>query len=166
MRIKQGNLDLRWQRADKEWEAGNLRGAFRMFLSCAKMGSIGCQVNVGTFYADGIGIKPNRERALYWYRRAYRRRDKAAAFNAGMLLRDEGKEKRALAWFERAAGLGHGDAHVEIAKLHLKNGDQGRAREHLRLAMSPGIYIFDDSRAEAQRLLKSLSKSKGHPEAK
>src|SRR5579863_417820 len=102
---QQHDLELLFQRADKEWEAGNLRSAFRLFLAAAKAGDPSCQINLGNFYSGGIGVKPNRTSALYWYRRAYRQGYRSAASNIGMVYRDEEKLKKALAWFERAAKL-------------------------------------------------------------
>jgi uncharacterized protein len=64
-------LDILFQRADEAWEAGNLRSAFRLFLRAAKAGDIGCRVNLGTFYCDGIGVRPNRAKGMHWYKRPF-----------------------------------------------------------------------------------------------
>jgi len=66
-RTRQERIDNLFKRADKQSEAGNLRSAFRLMLAAAKLGECSCQINVGTFYSDGIGVKPNRARGLYWY---------------------------------------------------------------------------------------------------
>ena len=64
-----------WVRADKEWERGRLRQAFRWMLAAAKMRESGAQVSVGYMYDNGVGTRQNKRMALYWYRRAYRRGD-------------------------------------------------------------------------------------------
>ena len=92
-----------------------LTSAFRLLLSGAKSGDISAQLNIGNFYSDGTGVKRNRARALYWYKRAYRRSDASAANNIGVLFRAEGQLTRALAWFERAVKLKDVDANLEIA---------------------------------------------------
>src|ERR1700722_12763846 len=86
----QDELKILFQRADEQWEAGNLRSAFRLFLAAAEGGEPGCQVNIGTFYSEGLGVKKDIPSALYWYRRAYRRGIASAANNIGCVYRDEG----------------------------------------------------------------------------
>src|SRR5271168_3560419 len=98
-RYERSDVERLFQRADEQQQAGKLKSAFRLFLACAKAGDSGCQNNVGNFYRDGIGVKPNRERALYWYRRAYRRGLRGAASNIGVLFRDEKDLQKALACF-------------------------------------------------------------------
>jgi hypothetical protein len=148
-------LDSLFRRADQQVEAGKLRSAFRLFLRAAKAGDTGCQVNLGNFYADGTGVKPNREKALYWYRRAYRRGEVCAASNIGVLFRNEGNLKRALAWFERAAKLQDGDANLEIAKIYLARNDKRNAVRYLRETRK-AESLTEASEEEAEKLLKQL----------
>jgi TPR repeat protein len=108
-------------RADGLEAKGNLKAAFRLFLAAAKAGDIGCQLNVGNYYDDGKGIHRNRAAALYWYKRAYRCGETAAANNIGILWRNECQPKRALSWFKRAAKLGDDEANLEIAKYYIGN---------------------------------------------
>jgi TPR repeat protein len=103
-------------RADQEEERGNLRSAFRLMLSAARLGDTGAQVNVGNYYDDAKGVQRNRSAALYWYKRAYRRGDSGAANNIGVLWRKEKQFKRALGWFVRAVKLGDDEANLEIGK--------------------------------------------------
>lgn len=64
---------------------GQLNKAFRLMLAAAKLGDVGAQLNVGNYYDDGTGVRRNREAALDWYRRAYRRGYASAASNIGVL---------------------------------------------------------------------------------
>ncbi len=98
-RARREALDALFRKADKEQSNGNYKKAFALFLDAAKQGDLGCQINLGNLYADGIGVKRDREEALYWYRRAYRRGDAVAASNIASLLLGEGELKRALYWF-------------------------------------------------------------------
>src|SRR5690349_4222867 len=72
-------------RADKQWDRGHLISAFRLFLAGAKAGDKDSQVNVGFFYDSGVGVHPNRKKALYWYNKAYRQGDALAAYNIGRI---------------------------------------------------------------------------------
>ena len=151
-----------WTRADQAWEAGYLRSAFRLFLRAAKAGELGCQLNVGTFYCDGIGVRRNREKALYWYRRAYKRGDSCAATNIGYLYRDEGNLKKALEWFLRSVALGNVETNLEAAKIILAQGKQAEAIRHLTRVVRAKPYqeVTADSWEKARRLLARLERGR------
>lgn len=148
-------------RANERWEQGKLRSAFRLFLSAAKAGDPGAQHDLGYFYDVGVGVKPNRAEALYWYRRADRQGYSGAAYNIGTILRDEHKARQAVKWFQQAVKLGDGDANLEIAKIYL--GDRRtfkRAVEYLnRTSKSPNAT--QDFKEEARRMLRGLKSRKG-----
>lgn len=156
---KQSELDELFERASGQWDKGNLKSAFRLFLVGARAGDVGSQVNLGTFYSNGIGVKPNRDMALQWYRRAYRRGDRSAAHNIAIVLRDEKKIPQALNWFERAVKLGDGDANLEIAKILLdQKGDKAKVNHYLKQTCKASANdVTEASREEAQRLLKQLT---------
>lgn len=109
-----------FERAYKEWKRKNLRLALRLFLSAANGGDKSAQVNAGYFYDKGIGVRPNRSKALYWYKRAYRRGDSGAANNIATIWRDQQKMGLALTWFEKAVKLGDDGSNLEIAKYYLR----------------------------------------------
>jgi len=102
------------------WHRGQLRNAFRLFLVAANASDKASQLNVGYFYDNGVGTKRNREEALRWYKRAYRRGDASAANNIGTIWRDEQKPKRALSWFQPAVKLGDDGSNLEIAMHYLR----------------------------------------------
>ena len=62
---------------------------------------------------------------MYWYRRAVRQGQAAAANNIGTIYRDEGRLRLAIRWFAKAADLGDGDALLEMAKLYAGPLDEG-----------------------------------------
>jgi TPR repeat protein len=153
-------LDILFQRADEAWEAGSLRSAFRLFLRAAKAGDIGCQVNLGTFYSDGIGVRPNRAKGMHWYKRAFRRGNSAAAQCIAITYRTENDLNRALAWFERAINLGYIGANLDVAKIYLKRGENKKAIRHLKRVVKAKPYaVFEESREEAQRRLRRLERA-------
>lgn len=139
-------LDILFQRADTAWAAG----------------SLGCQVNLGTFYSDGIGVKTNRAKGMHWYKRAFRKGYSAAAHNIGIVYRVEGDLSKALAWFERAISLGDIDANLDVAKIYLKRGENKKAIRHLKQVLRAKSYseVMADSREEAQRVLKGLGQAR------
>lgn len=155
---KATKLRLTSQRAHEQWNAGMLKSAFRLFLLAAKDGDVAAQVNLGNFYDDGIGVKPNQKLALYWYGRAYRRGYAAAANNIAVLHRNRGCPRRALSWFQRAVGLGDIDANLEIARLYLEQDDRDKAVSHLnRVSHAQKREVTSASREEARALLKRLT---------
>jgi len=148
-----------WIRANREWERGRLQQAFRLMLAAAKLRESGAQVSVGYMYANGVGTRQNKQMALYWYRRAYRRGESAAAHNIGTVWRDKGDFKRALYWFERALQMNGGDdgeANFEIAKLYLGKGqDPHKARLFFRKVCRSN-NVTQDCLQQAQHLLKQM----------
>jgi len=156
-RRQERDLDLLFERANKHWDEGNLRSAFRLFLAGAKAGDTGSQVNLGNFYSAGTGVKRNRTLALYWYRRAYRNGERAAANNIGIVFRDEKKLKQALAWFERAVKLRDVDANLEIAKIYLQRNEGTKAIRYLKqVCKAEPREVTEASKEEARHLLSRL----------
>jgi hypothetical protein len=150
--------DVLFAKASSQWDRGKLRSAFRLFLTAAKRGDPSAQHNLGYFYDVGVGVKPNRAAALYWYKRAFRRGYRTAASNIGTIFRDEGKTQQALSWFQRAIRLGDADANLEVAKIYLRGkGDVARAIVYLkRTTKARPSDVTEGSKQEAQRLLKQL----------
>jgi TPR repeat protein len=145
-------------RADELEDRGELKAAFRLFLAGAKAGDVSCQLNLGNYYDDAKGIRRNRKAALYWYRRAYRRGDAAAASNIGIMWRNEGKPGRALAWFKRAVKMGDDEANLEIAKYYLeKENLPRRALPHLR-RVAKSNSVTEAGVEEAEALLRKFAK--------
>jgi TPR repeat protein len=118
---RKSRAEILFSRASKCEEKGNMRSAFRLYLAGAKSGDPGCQVNVGNLYDAGTGVRRNKAAALRWYKRAYHGGSASAASNIGVLWRNEGKAKRALDWFRKAARLGDDEANLEIAQHYLRN---------------------------------------------
>jgi tetratricopeptide (TPR) repeat protein len=119
--------DREFARACALWDRGDIRGAFRLFLSLAERGASVAYLNLGYFFDRGLGIQKSEAKALFWYRRAYRNGDASGANNIGTIFRDRGQARRAIAWFSRA----------------LRGGDTGAALEL--------------DREDADRLLKKLT---------
>ena len=96
------------------WEAGEYGRIVSGLLPLAEQGYPLAECQVGYFYAQGLGVKRDLDRALLWTRRAAEHGDRDGQFNLGcfyeegtVLARD--MEQAAL-WYQRAARQGHAEA--------------------------------------------------------
>ncbi len=143
------------RRAERQSDKGDNSRAFQSFLDAATLGDEAAQVSVGYSYAYGIFRKVNVEKALRWWKRAYRQGSWAAAFNLGMFFRDAKQWAKAVKWFERAIQAGDEDGLIEIAKVHLRYaGDRGAGLRYLRLAVAAKPKLTAPARLETERVLK------------
>ena len=150
-------------RGQKQQDAGNLKSGFRLLLAAAKLGNSVAQHNLGYTYHIGIGVRPNRAAAMFWYKKAYRteRGDGVPANNIGTIFRDENNYPEAVRWFRRAVRYGNVDANLELAKIYLKNPrQQDKAVACLKdiLKATPPIGVGEDTQREARKLLKQIEK--------
>lgn len=145
----------RFERASAFWDRGELSQALRLFLEAARDGDQSCQLNVGYFFDEGLGVRRSSEKALYWYRRAYRSGSASAANNIGLILRKEKRSKAALQWFLRALRRGDRDSALHVAEFYLtKRGGLSHAVRYLRLAMS--ARSTEATRERATKLLRQI----------
>ena len=151
--------NILFDRANDEWDAGNVRKAFELFSQAAAAGDPFSQTSLGYFYGQGIGVKKDAEKAIWWYRKAARKGTVAAINNLAITYRDSGDLRRARSWFKKALSKGDGDAALELAKLSLtgRRQDVKSAKNYLKVAAS-SKYILSDSKKEARRLLKELNR--------
>ena len=148
-----------FDRAYQQWEQKHPRQALRLFLAAAKAGDKGALLNIGYFYDKGIGIRRNRSKAIYWYKRAYRHGDSGAANNIGTIWRDEHKMKQALSWFHKAVKLGNDGSNLEIAKHYLRGKhDAGKAIGFLNKVCRSN-RVAEVELEEANRLLKEAKRN-------
>jgi TPR repeat protein len=149
-------LDSLVVRANELAEEGKNREAVQLLLKAAKAGNLSAQLNLGVHLATGKGVRPSREKALYWYKRAASRGYAAAASNVGCIYRDQRRARLALRWFEKAVALGDHDAMLEVAKLCLGTlGDAKRASRLLAKVLSSKRVTLD-TQEEAARLKKEF----------
>ncbi len=153
-------------RGQKEQDEGNLRSGFQLLLRAAKLGDPGAQHNLGYTYDVGLGVHPNKEAAMYWYKKAYRngRGGGLSATNIGTIFRDEQKYPEAVRWFRRAVSHGLADANLELAKIYLMNPRQrSKATACLNavLKATPPIGVGEDDQRQARKLLKEIKGTYG-----
>ncbi len=150
-------LDRLFVLSDQLSELGRLREAFRVTKVGAEAGDRSMQLNLGYLYDIGRGVRKNRERAMYWYKRAYLKGDDSAANNIGTIYRDEKRWRLALRWFRRAVSMGNDDANYEIAKVLLAIGEpSSQARPYLRRVLRSD-RACELSQEQAAELLKQLT---------
>ncbi len=89
----------------------NPAAALRLFQSAVdESGGKEGAFSLGYAYDNGLGTKPSRLLALYWYRRAARNGSSTAAFNIATVYRDFYDFRTMFRWWVRAAKMDDGDA--------------------------------------------------------
>jgi len=130
--------------------------AFRLFLLGARAGDSAAQLNLGYFYDRGIGVNADVEKAIYWYRRAYRRGNPSGAANIGTIMRDRGAYQVAIRWFERALRKGDAASALDLAQMYVRLNQGRKALGFLRATLRSD-EVSDETRQIARRLLARLS---------
>ncbi|HEY0683901.1 MAG TPA: tetratricopeptide repeat protein [Steroidobacter sp.] len=99
-----------WQQACALWDGGRHRKAFELMKLAARKGEPPARLNLGYFYDEGIGTRPDKRRAVLCYRMSAARGNASGAYNIGVSYRNEGRYTLARRWYERALSLGEPDA--------------------------------------------------------
>jgi TPR repeat protein len=143
--------------ASQYWDRGDTRRAFILFRRLAQRGDAGAQLNVGYCFDQGIAVRRNITKAMYWYRRAHANGQLGAATNIGTVFRDRDQVRRAILWFERALKAGDDFAALEIAKIYLKSDAQReRAYKYLKIVSESDSVSTGDQEA-ARTLLQEYA---------
>lgn len=103
------------------WEAGEYGRIFSGLLPLAEQGYPLAECQVGYFYAEGLGVERDLDRALLWTRRAAEHGDRDGQFNLGCFYEKgtalaRSMEQAAL-WYQRAARQGHTEAAERLRAL-------------------------------------------------
>ncbi|MDH5764329.1 MAG: sel1 repeat family protein [Nitrospinota bacterium] len=152
--------------ADKEWDKGNLKVAFKLFFESAKEGHEGSQNSLGVFYECGLGIKKNPKKALYWYKKAAKKGSEPAMSNIAVYYFKRGNPTRAKFWYKRAIKAGDGNAALEMAKVYLSSKPNKHntkcAVKYLKKALKCVPYegITPDGYEEAEKLMADIQRIK------
>ena len=108
--------------------AQSMNDSFEETLSLAEGGSSSAQYRLAVFYRDGNGTDKDPEKYRYWLEQASLRDHPMACDDLGDILMTEGKDREAMAMYQKAAESGNfesrrkyatiqGDAHGEIERL-------------------------------------------------
>lgn len=147
-------------RAQDAWERNDNASAFQLFGRAAKGGLDNCMLNLGYFYDEGLGTKQDKEKAMYWYKRAYRKGNAAAASNIAILYRERSDFGIAIRWFKKAVELGDGDAAVELAMIYMSGREVRRSKAKSERWANEALsskLITDDGRERAAIILEQLN---------
>ena len=103
------------------WEAGEYGRIFSGLLPLAEQGYPLAECQVGYFYAQGLGVERDLDKALLWTRRAAEHGDRDGQFNLGCFY-EEGTAlarsmEQAALWYQRAARQGHTEAAERLRAL-------------------------------------------------
>ncbi|HVQ07786.1 MAG TPA: SPOR domain-containing protein [Allosphingosinicella sp.] len=104
------------------WRSQDYEGAVRIWRPLADRGDADAQYNLAQAYFLGRGVPQNMTLAEQWYARAARGGHEEAQANYGLLLFQNGRQREAIPWIERAAGRGDPRAQYVLGTA-LFNGD-------------------------------------------
>ena len=128
-----------------------------MFLEAARLGVPSAQHNVGFFYDVGVGTKKDTRKALQWYLRAWRAHGQTdTCINIAQLYASKRNIRNATLWWNKAIGLGDGDAALDLAKFYLSRkseSDKKRARVLLQKVLR-SRHVTGEAVETATKLLK------------
>jgi uncharacterized protein len=104
------------------WRAQDYETAVRIWRPLADRGDADAQFNLAQAYFLGRGLPQNMTLAEQWYARAARGGHEEAQANYGLLLFQNGRQREAMPWIERAANRGDPRAQYVLGTA-LFNGD-------------------------------------------
>ena len=140
------------------------RNAFKCLLTAAQSGDTWGQVNLGSSYASGTGVRRSLRKAAYWYKKAYNNGNSWGSLNLAIDRTNQGRIRSAVIWFKKAAEMNDGAAFLELAKIYkARKGGKKAAASLLRRALRMGRDdISYDAREEVESLLKEITKLQEH----
>lgn len=99
---------------EQYWETKEYDKLFSGHLPLAEQGYPLAECQIGYFYAEGLGVERDPEKAFYWTRRAAEHGDWDGQFNLGCFYEEglgvERDLEQAVRWYREAARQGHDPA--------------------------------------------------------
>lgn len=144
--------------AERCEEKRDLRNAFRYLSEAAALGHSSSQLNLGNFYASGMGVGKSLAKPAYWYRAAYRGGNATAARNLAIDRLAAGNIRSATLWFKKGIESRDGGSFVALAKVYAgRRGGREKAIKLLkRVAHLSKADASDLDREQAGALLAEL----------
>lgn len=97
---------------------------------------------LGKCWRDGMGVLPDDEQAVLWFRRAAEAGHDFSQYALGKLLQSQKRMDEAVPWYEKAAAQGNPYAAYRLGKLYLEGKDvlknTAKAVEYLTNAAQEG----------------------------
>jgi TPR repeat protein len=154
------STDALYRIADAAEEAGNHEFALQSYERGAALGDAFCVFRLAHMYdVGGLGVEPDKVRAMELYRRAWRKRCPGAANNIAILYRERGNPRAMFQWFKREAEQGDGSAHLDLAKCYLEGIGVRKCAQTALRCLATAIaseYISEFEREEAQTIMETL----------
>lgn len=155
------HTDMLFLTAHDAEERGDFAFARRSFEWLVKLGEYEALTRLAYMHDVGVGMDVDKQAAMRLYQRAWRAgRSVTAANNIAILYRERGDHRAMFAWFRRAAAIGDGSAHLDMARCYLEGSgvrkDLQSALRCLSVAISSD-YISEHEREQALALMASLA---------
>ncbi len=128
--------------------------AFRLNQLAAQDGMHDAVLAMGWFYLNGVGVEPDEEEAVRWYRKSARQGEARAMFSLGQIAYGAKDYAEALVWFTRAASKGHHRSEFWLGKLYWRG--QGVTQDR-RTAEQYFSHAAEGKSVEAKRTLRYLA---------
>jgi TPR repeat protein len=127
------------------------RALFNQVKAQADKGDAEAQLQLGNFYANGVGVAPDTSKAFKWHRKAAEKGLASAQYQVGMdyVNGDGVKSSRAEAvhWFRAAAEKGFGQAQLELGLCYMEGrgieANEVEALKWFRSASGGGLAYAD-----------------------
>src|SRR5579871_3787537 len=116
--IQESRAETLFRAANVFEELEMFRDAFKCHLIAAELNHKFSQLNLGSYYASGRGVRKNLKLAESWSKRAYKNGVGAAAHNLALEKRGEGDIKAAIGWLKKAIAKQEAAAYVELADIY------------------------------------------------
>ncbi len=133
---------------------GNDLKAYQTFTSLAQNGDIDAQVMLGSMYLDGVGVKIDHKKALFWLEKAAQNGDAEALYLLGFMYENglgvESNDKLAAQYYEKASKAGDILAQLNLAIMY-KEG-RGVSKD-----MKMAFMWLEKANQTKQNLLKEAS---------
>lgn len=150
-----------FDRASRQWDMGNLREAFKLFLEASAGGDTSAFSNLGFFYDQGLGTPVDKKAACLWYKRAARQGEMAGAYNLALWYFENGNPRQGKHWLIKLIDRGDGDAALYLAKWYMKKTDL-RSRRLAANFLGHALkakHATPETREDARSLKKILTES-------
>jgi len=119
-----------------QFRAGNFKKAYELSIVEGHNGNPTAQNVIGTLYATGKGVKPNREKAAQWFLKASEQGSRSAQYKLGVMYSlGDGvsiNAKKAKYWLQLSAEAGHKQAGDRLKFMEIKEiEDRSFANEEI-----------------------------------
>ena len=151
-------MEMLWRLADAAAEAGDFERARVLYERGAALGDPACWAALGYMFDIGQGAEPDKQKAMRFYRVAWRRKNIMAANTIAVLYRERGGRRAMFRWFLRAAEHGDDGAYLELAKCYRDGFGVHRSLTDVVKCASKvlaGQCASDFDREEAQNMLEA-----------